>query len=73
MQADYVLISIHSHELSGNSKENPSDFLQEFAHKCIDSGADAIIGHGPHLLRPIEIYKNRPIFYSLGDFVIHNE
>ncbi len=51
----------------------PSDFLQEFAHKCIDAGADAIIGHGPHLLRPIEIYKNRPIFYSLGDFVIHNE
>lgn len=73
MQADYILISIHSHELSGNSKENPSDFLQEFAHKCIDAGADAIIGHGPHLLRPIEIYKNRPIFYSLGDFVIHNE
>lgn len=73
MQADYILISIHSHELSGKSKENPSDFLQEFAHKCIDAGADAIIGHGPHLLRPIEIYKNRPIFYSLGDFVIHNE
>ena len=32
-----------------------------------------IIGHGPHLLRPMEIYKGRPIFYSLGDFVIHNE
>ncbi len=32
-----------------------------------------MLGHGPHLLRPLEIYKNRPIFYSLGDFVIHNE
>lgn len=73
MQADYILVSVHSHELSGNSKENPADFLCEFAHKCIDCGAHAIIGHGPHLLRPIEIYKNRPIFYSLGDFVIHNE
>ncbi len=73
MQADYILISIHSHELSGDSKENPSDFLQEFAHNCIDAGAHMVVGHGPHLLRPIEIYKNRPIFYSLGDFVIHNE
>lgn len=73
MQADYILVSVHSHELSGSSKENPADFLCEFAHKCIDAGAHAVIGHGPHLLRPVEIYKKRPIFYSLGDFVIHNE
>lgn len=73
MQADYILVSVHSHELSGKSKENPADFLCEFAHKCIDAGAHAVIGHGPHLIRPVEIYKNRPIFYSLGDFVIHNE
>lgn len=73
MQSDYILISIHSHELSGDKKENPSDFLMEFAHRCIDAGAHAVIGHGPHLLRPVEIYKGCPIFYSLGDFVIHNE
>ena len=73
MQADYILVSVHSHELSGTAKENPADFLCEFAHKCIDAGAHAVIGHGPHLIRPIEIYKKRPIFYSLGDFVIHNE
>ena len=73
MQADYIIVSIHSHELSGDAKENPADFLQEFAHTCIDAGAHLVVGHGPHLLRPIEIYKNRPIFYSLGDFVIHNE
>lgn len=73
MQADVIFVSIHSHQISGDKKENPADFLQEFAHKCIDAGAHAVIGHGPHLLRPIEIYKGRPIFYSLGDFVIHNE
>ena len=73
MQADYILVAIHSHEISGSSKEEPADFLKEFAHRCIDAGAHAIIGHGPHLLRPVEIYKNRPIFYSLGNFVIHNE
>lgn len=73
MMADYIIISVHSHEIAGDKKENPSDFLVEFAHKCIDAGAHAVIGHGPHLLRPIEIYKGQPIFYSLGDFVIHNE
>ena len=72
-QADYVLVSIHGHEVSGDAKENPAEFLIEFAHRAIDMGAHAVIGHGPHLLRPLEIYKNRPIFYSLGDFMLHNE
>ena len=73
MQADIILISIHSHEIGGDSKEQPAEFLQEFAHRCIDAGAHAVIGHGPHLLRPVEIYKDCPIFYSLGDFVVHLE
>jgi len=70
LQADYIMISVHSHQLSGDAKENPSEFLKEFAHRCIDMGAHAIVGHGPHLLRPIEVYKDCPIFYSLGDFVL---
>ena len=68
--ADYTVLSIHSHELDGDSKEEVPAFLAELAHKCIDMGADAIIGHGPHLLRPIEIYCDKPIFYSLGDFIL---
>ena len=71
--ADYVIISMHSHQLKRARKDEPADFFEEFAHRCIDAGADAIIGHGPHLLRPIEIYKGRPIFYSLGDFVLQIE
>ena len=70
LQADYIMISIHSHQISGDAKENPADFLKEFAHRCIDAGAHAILGHGPHLLRPIEVYKDCPIFYSMGDFVL---
>lgn len=70
LQADYILISVHSHEMSGLSHEDVPDFLVDFAHRCIDAGAHAIIGHGPHLLRPIEVYKERPIFYSLGDFLM---
>lgn len=71
--ADYVVVSMHSHELKGIVKSEPSLFYEDFAHKCIDAGAHAIVGTGPHLLRPIEIYKGRPIFYSLGDFIIQLE
>ena len=73
MQADYILISVHSHECAGKVDAETPDFYVEFAHNCIDAGANAIIGHGRHELRPLEIYKKRPIFYSLGDFVMHNE
>lgn len=68
--ADYVIVSIHSHQIEGESKEEVPYFLSEFSHRAIDKGADAIIGHGPHLLRPIEIYNDKPIFYSLGDFIL---
>ncbi len=70
LQADYIIITMHSHEISGTDKESPAEFLKEFAHFCIDNGANAVVGHGPHLLRPIEIYKKRPIFYSIGDFIL---
>ncbi len=68
--SDYVLLSVHSHEIDGEDKESAPKFLSEFAHRVIDAGADAVVGHGPHLLRPIEIYNDKPIFYSLGDFIL---
>lgn len=70
-QADYVLISIHCHEMQDTNRESLPDFLKEFAHKCIDYGANAIVGHGPHTIRGLEIYKESPIFYSLGDFILN--
>jgi poly-gamma-glutamate synthesis protein (capsule biosynthesis protein) len=39
----------------------------------IDAGADLVVGHGPHLLRGMELYKCKPIFYSLGNFIGQNE
>ena len=71
--ADYVIVSMHSHELKGTDKTEPDYFYEEFAHKCIDAGAHAVVGTGPHLLRPIEIYEGCPIFYCLGDFIIQLE
>ncbi len=70
--ADWVMVSVHCHE-SGAHRDTPPDFLTEFAHACIDEGADAFIGHGPHVTRGIEIYKRKPIMYSLGNFVFQND
>lgn len=71
--ADIVLVSIHAHEMQDGRKDIPADFLVEFARNCIDKGAHSVIGHGPHILRGMEIYRNRPIFYSLGDFIFQND
>lgn len=72
--APQVLVSVHSHQSAGLGEngfgldqETPA-FLREMAHRSIDAGATAFVGHGPHILRGIEIYKGRPIFYSLGNF-----
>ena len=70
LQSDYVMVSVHAHDIDGQTKEDIPHFLKEISHRCIDMGADAIVGHGPHLLQPIEVYNDKPIFYSLGDFIL---
>ncbi|MGL4368851.1 MAG: CapA family protein, partial [Spirochaetota bacterium] len=44
-------------------------YLVDYAHAVIDAGADAVIGHHPHIPQGIEIYKGNPVFYSLGNTV----
>lgn len=67
-QADLVIVSCHSHESKNGDPFINADFQEELARFCIDCGANAYIGHGPHVIRGIEIYKDSPIFYSLGNF-----
>lgn len=71
--ADFVIASAHIHQ--GQSvletrhlSTRPPAFYVELAHQAIDVGADAFVGHGVQLLRGIEIYKGKPIFYGLGEF-----
>jgi poly-gamma-glutamate synthesis protein (capsule biosynthesis protein) len=74
-QADWVVASVHAHEgREGrfNDRSVP-EFLESFARHCVDAGADAFLGHGPHLLRGVEVYDGAPVFYSLGDFAMQNE
>lgn len=66
--ADWVLVSLHwgIHMVPFTL----ADYQRVVAHALIDAGADAILGHHPHLLKGIELYQNRPVFYSLGNFAI---
>jgi poly-gamma-glutamate synthesis protein (capsule biosynthesis protein) len=73
-QSDWVMVSIHAHEsASPDEKGKPAQFTVEFAHAMIDAGADMMIAHGPHILRGIEVYKGKPIFYSMGNFIFEND
>ncbi len=67
-RADLVLVSVHSHE-PGPTPETPAEFLRDFARAVIDAGADAVVGHGPHMLRGVELHRGRPVFHSLGNIV----
>ena len=71
-EADIVIVTIHAHE-NGATRAEPATFLPAFARACVDAGAHAFFGHGPHVLRGIELYKGRPIFYSLGNFYFQAE
>jgi poly-gamma-glutamate capsule biosynthesis protein CapA/YwtB (metallophosphatase superfamily) len=78
---DIVIVSFH-----GGAEGNGAEVLPfareifagedrgnvvEFAHSMIDAGADIVLGHGPHVVRPLEIYKDRLIAYSLGNFATY--
>lgn len=73
LQADVVLVSIHNHYLDGAENTEVPGFLKEFAHRCIDAGADVMIGHGPHELQGIELYNGGLILYSIGNFIFETE
>ena len=67
-QAQIVLVSLHwgIHMVRGSLAE----YQVEVAHAAIDAGADAILGHHPHLMKGIGFHAGKPIFYSLGNFAI---
>jgi poly-gamma-glutamate synthesis protein (capsule biosynthesis protein) len=81
-QSDWLVVSAHCHEFGGASLltastraelEETADFVTKFAHQTIDEGADVFVGHGSHFPMGIEIYRGKPIFYSVGNFVFQNE
>lgn len=71
--ADIVAVSVHSHDIKGESDDTADDYLEEFARACVDAGASVVVGTGTHQLKGIEIYRGCPIFYSLGNFMFRDE
>ena len=72
-RSDIVMVSLHNHDVShhrvyGIQDKTPANDEIMF-RRAIDAGADMVLGSGPHVLRGIEIYKGKPIFYSLSDFI----
>jgi hypothetical protein len=78
---DIVIVSFH-----GGAEGNGAEVLPfareifagedrgnvvEFARAMVDAGADLVIGHGPHVVRPLELYHDRLIAYSLGNFATY--
>lgn len=72
-QADWVVVSVHAHEMRGGDREQPAEFIPSFCREAVEAGADIVLGHGPHLLRGMVVYRGKPIFYSLGNFIFQNE
>ena len=77
-QCDILIVSFHGGAEGAKQShlpDGPELFLGEnrgnlraFAHHCVDLGADIVFGHGPHVTRAVECYKDRLIAYSLGNF-----
>ena len=78
-ECDFLIVSFHGGAEGGNMFRVPKETeifygenrgdVYKFARAVSDAGADLIIGHGPHVLRAMEVYNNSFIAYSLGNFV----
>jgi poly-gamma-glutamate synthesis protein (capsule biosynthesis protein) len=79
-QADLVIVYQHNHVFGNHSfatiftegmqeRLAPNEWLKKWTHAEIDAGADVIVMHGAPLLHGVEIYKGKPIFYDLGNFI----
>jgi poly-gamma-glutamate synthesis protein (capsule biosynthesis protein) len=78
--ADIVIVYQHNHVFSNHSFSTvfteglqerlaPNEWLVKWTHAEIDAGADIVVMHGAPLLHGVEIYRGRPIFYDLGNFI----
>ena len=68
-RADIVIPYMH---WGWEEEPNPSPRLREFARRMIDAGADMVVGGHPHVTQGAEMYKGKPIVYSLGNFLFNS-
>ncbi|QYA04136.1 CapA family protein [Rhizobium sp. B21/90] len=68
----FVIVYLHHHHWEPSWQQVPS-WVQEFAHQCVNAGAGLFVSHGAPVLQAIEIYRDTPIFYGLGNFLFHTQ
>lgn len=76
--SDFLAVTIHWHQnrfafQAYSFDHYPADYQIKFAHDVIDHGADFFFAHGVHTLKGVEIYKGKPIFYGLSNFVFQHQ
>ena len=64
-KSDFVAVSIH---WGAESSRHVKKYQVKLAKLAIDKGADIVVGHHPHILQKLDFYKEKPIFYSIGNF-----
>jgi poly-gamma-glutamate capsule biosynthesis protein CapA/YwtB (metallophosphatase superfamily) len=80
--ADFVIVYEHNHVFLNRpfaailneelpERLGPADWLKKWTHEEIDAGADIIVMHGVPMVHGVEMYRNRPIFYDLGNFIFN--
>ena len=69
-KTELIVISFHG---GREGADGVNADLEKFAHYVIDEGADLVLGHGPHVLRGLEVYQGRLIAYSLGNFATYKK
>lgn len=63
---DVLVVSLHG---GVELDDAPNEVQKDFGKTAVDAGADVVIGHHPHVIQPVEIYKGKPILYSIGNFL----
>jgi poly-gamma-glutamate capsule biosynthesis protein CapA/YwtB (metallophosphatase superfamily) len=74
-RADALVIGIHwgiPHGFAAEVQGELATYQRPLAHALVEAGADAVVGHHPHVLHGVELHRGRPVFYSLGNFLFHS-
>ncbi len=74
-EADLLILAMHwgvPPFWRSRFQDGLADYQIEVGRALIDAGVDVIVGHHPHSLQEVEVYRGKPIFYSLGNFVFHH-
>ncbi len=74
-RADALVVGIHwgvPHGFAAEVQGELATYQRPLAQALIEAGADAVVGHHPHVLHGVEVHRGRPVFYSLGNFLFHS-